>query len=856
MAHMALTDATELVEPAKLHRARGSSGKVSFSCSPEHPTRFGSTRGELDKSSARVQRGHGLRDFGPKKMILSDRGDGVMSYSFYLWPRVIKEVLYYLAKNTITILLKRENKRIYLLLVGVACCLFFPIVYLLCLVVGVVAWVIYTFGAVICAGISLWRIIQHDYGNMDGDNSKANLMPALDFFYSLILCQGALYILWQTSNIVFRKMWGETLVKEYLVDIQSKCWRDPKSIKGRRLVNYAVDLLDSESSQDYLSGAEMLDVLIKRGVDVRPLILPSSQKVQKLIDTLRKSSSDREIKELAARILAHLACDRDLTQFPGVIPCISSLLLGTTTQLPYWNNQQGSSNQSPQSDVFYQLFAEIKESKLGLLLLKIIEKGKLDQQGARGSQGDRDTTLPYCNNQHQSPQSRLDQQGAADSEGEGDGWNELILQGLTILERLASDQHNCRDICSTPDLMAKIMSPIYSDTLIQDINIMPWQDVVNGALRVVYRLIRAPEWTGGRRLAHEISCSKQAVSNLEMILNQGNIACQQLQMRAMEILTELTLDSPAKLALGTKENMINKQLQIFLDEGKEEDLRVTAGKNSADNLAIETKEKLIGKQLQIFLDEGKEEKFRVTAGKTLASLSKTGTTISACIMSEYNPIVEQMTEILDAKNKVIYRTIAAEILENLCTLHTMDKNHVRNNLLQKVSEAPLDVQENQLHDDEENQRLEHNVQIKSSDQNETYKARMELKEALLSLTSVIFDKLIINAEDFDDVARKVAPGEGEFVAKLKTIVEENCEATANSLRIVKLCGQIAVTMMKRSQYIAHFKDQKFVESLSEVSRKTCNLESCMLFAGTDGGAKKTARPLLFDLVKEAEVLVA
>uniref|UniRef100_A0A8I6XZV5 Uncharacterized protein n=2 Tax=Hordeum vulgare subsp. vulgare TaxID=112509 RepID=A0A8I6XZV5_HORVV len=315
-------------------------------------------------------------------------------------------------------------------------------------------------------------------------------------------------------------------------------------------------------------------------------------------------------------------------------------------------------------------------------------------------------------------------------------------------------------------------------------------------------------------------------------------------MRAMEILTELALDPSANLAMETKQNLINKQVHIFLDEGKEEDLRITAGRT------------------------------------LLALLSKaTGTISVVCIMSEYNhSIVDQLTEILDAKNMVIYRTIAAEILENLCALHMnmMDKNHVKNTLLPKVltevltskkkppsealewhvSKASGDIEENPLQEDEENQRVEQNGKINSSEQNESQTTMMELKEVLLSLTSVIFDKLIISAEEFDDVARKVAPGEGEFVAKLKTIVEENCKATANSLRIVKLCGQIAVTMMRRSQYNTQFKDQKFVETLSEASSITCKLESCMLFAGTDCGAKKTARPLLSDLVKEAQVLVA
>ncbi|KAM3205977.1 hypothetical protein ACQJBY_061579 [Aegilops geniculata] len=811
-----------------------------------------------------------------------------MSYFFINGFVIFGDVLVNISKTIATILLKRKKCAWIYWLVAVVGCLFSPIGYFLYLVVCLVVGVTYFFGSLICAGISLWRVIQHDYGNMDGDSSKANLMPALDFFYCLILCQGALSLLWWASYVVasslvvslkgvckFPRIWGRVSVYEYLFDTLSKCWRDPKSINNRRFVKYAVDLLDSESPQDYLSGARMLDVFIKHQVDVRPLILPSSHKVQKLMDTLRWSSSNREIKELAARILAHLACDIDLTLFPGAIRCISSLL--GNTQLPYWNNQQGSSSQSPQSDAIDQLFAEIKKGKLVQLLekirsklcqplAKVLAKSKLDQQGVVDSKGDRGTTLPYWNNQHKSPQRRLDEQGAGDTQGEGDGWNELILQGLTILERLASDQHNCRDICSTPDLITKIMSPICSETLIQDINIMPWKDVVNGALRVVYRLIRAPEWTGGRRLAHEISCSKQAVRNLEMILDQGNIASQQLQMRAMEILTELAMDSSAKVAMRTKEMLINKQLQIFLDEGKEEDLRVTAGTNSSAKLAMERKEKLDNKQLQ--------EDLRVTAGNTLALLSKTGT-LSLCIISDYNHIVDQVT---GTTKKAIYRTIAAEILENLSTLslHTMDENHVKNTLLPKVlaevltskiktqSEAPErqvskaseDVEENPQQDDEENIRLEHNEEINESEQNETQTAMIEFKEALLSLTSVIFDQLIISAKDFDDVARMVAPGEGEFVAKLKTIVEENCEATANSLRIVKLCGQIAVTMMRRSQYNTHFKDQKFVETLSKVSSVMCNLESCMLFAGTDGGAKKTARPLLSDLVKQAEALVA
>ena len=109
-------------------------------------------------------------------------------------------------------------------------------VYVVSLVLGIICFGMYQFGPLIGAGISLWRVIQHDYGNMDGDNTKANLMPALDIFYYLILCQAALYVLWFASHIKyssfvtslhgvseFPEMWGISSLGDYFGDTQSKC---------------------------------------------------------------------------------------------------------------------------------------------------------------------------------------------------------------------------------------------------------------------------------------------------------------------------------------------------------------------------------------------------------------------------------------------------------------------------------------------------------------------------------------------------------------------------------------------------------------------------------------------------------
>lgn len=116
---------------------------------------------------------------------------------------------------------------------------------------------------------------------------------------------------------------------------------------------------------------------------------------------------------------------------------------------------------------------------------------------------------------------------------------------------------------------------------------------------------------------------------------------------------------------------------------------------------------------------------------------------------------------------------------------------------------------------------------------------------------------MIYVDGFDAVFEERAPAD-QLVARLKTRVEENCKATSVSLRIVKLCGQIAISMMQRqhNQYIAHFIDQEFVESLSKALGILSNLESCMLVTGTNScRMRKNARPLLSHLEKKVRDLV-
>jgi hypothetical protein len=166
-------------------------------------------------------------------------------------------------------------------------------------------------------------------------------------------------------------------------------------------------------------------------------------------------------------------------------------------------------------------------------------------------------------NRRQRDGARLQQQEQEVAEADADGGssgggggacNELILQGLAILERLASDHHNCGEICSSPGLLAMITAPLYSGTFVHDNDIhvvTDWMHIVNATLKVLYQLIHAPGETS-TRLRAEIAENKQAMSNLDAIVRQE--AQQELKMRGMEILTELALDSSINLPRENKGN--------------------------------------------------------------------------------------------------------------------------------------------------------------------------------------------------------------------------------------------------------------------------------------------------------------
>lgn len=333
--------------------------------------------------------------------------------------------------------------------------LFYSLLMTLISMVTQIVVVLYLVAPFVGIIISALRRRSRDYGTSNfGDNSKANSTPALDIYYALILLQGAFYLLWYFNNMVDEEIvqsvcrrcklcenWGKDMFSEYLLDTRRTCTTEPASLGDRDLIAYAVGLVESESRKEYMSGARLLTTFIKQGKDVRSLLLLSRPKIQKLIDTLGwrgiPGDDSQEIRLLVAKIVADVAGNIHLAQFPGAAQCIASLFEEDEDELPPREN----------------------------FPVVVTRSGRTAEGRNRSQEGENET-------------SSIDTEGGT--------YNKLIRQGLTILERLASNQHNCRDICNTPGLLSVITAPICSNTLIQDIKVSACAKVVYRSFKVVH----------------------------------------------------------------------------------------------------------------------------------------------------------------------------------------------------------------------------------------------------------------------------------------------------------------------------------------------------------------------------------
>ncbi|XP_037482546.1 uncharacterized protein LOC119361448 [Triticum dicoccoides] len=422
---------------------------------------------------------------------------------------------------------------------------------------------------------------------------------------------------------------------------------------------------------------------------------------------------------------------------------------------------------------------------------------------------------------------------------------DLLLPGLRILEKLAHSTHNCTLICNTNDLLSKIVGPVSSNELTEDIKTnAAWTKVVDVSLKVVSRLMDSSGMTG-QKMRGLIASNINAVKNLKAVLDmdmKSNSGIIELQMLAMDVLTQIALHHPARsITWMFFQNLIDYALHIFLtsewmgDYLKDEKRKV-ASEQASREVLVEKKMK----QAQETVSQLKEK-----AGEALAMLSCDSEAIMS--FTGCDDDVNRLTELLDFDIKTIKceisatdtmeieiyigcRVSAAIILKHL-------SNYVKAPTLRKALGRLLHVQQ-----DEPSTLESHNNQY----------GDRKLQVELLSLVAAIRANNNLNLAGI--LISQTPPDTLEdFVVSLKKKVEDNMYATPAGLAIQKLTCEMVIEFMKHDRNIKVIDNHNIIGTLLKASKAMAGLESRMLFTGDDHDCHGIPlKPLSSVLAKSAE----
>ncbi|KAL5984566.1 hypothetical protein ACLOJK_018671 [Asimina triloba] len=393
-----------------------------------------------------------------------------------------------------------------------------------------------------CVTLSLMRLIEQDYGEAQkGDTDKRNRKSALNIFYALALAEALLFLMEKTYweyKVTFCKLLhtvnrecefdheGLASIKRFFYDAYSRCVNE-SIFDGLKmdLVSFAVDLLESNSREEQLTGIRILQKFAtsERYSDSTLRKIGTSVAVmERLVDMLNwKNPREEEIRRSAAEILSKMAGKKQnslrVAGIPGAMESISSLLNTGSS-----NGYTGSVDEVHQKNI------------------------------------------------------------VADEENyELSAFN---LLGLLILKKLAYDHGNCAKIGTTTGLLPKIIDFTHAnERLLRNSHAAESQiTLVKRSLQIVKMLTRT-SGTTGEILRHEISEIVFTVSNIREILQYGEKRTE-LQKQGIEVLTSLALDGEPKERIGSTGGVLRELTRIFFHEGLQQDensVRVAAGEAMA-----------------------------------------------------------------------------------------------------------------------------------------------------------------------------------------------------------------------------------------------------------------------------------
>ncbi|KAL6623640.1 hypothetical protein ACP70R_033519 [Stipagrostis hirtigluma subsp. patula] len=533
-----------------------------------------------------------------------------------------------------------------------------PVIHLLAL--GIILsslTAVYVFGYYISTGVSLWRLIKHDFDNANGGG---NLKRSLDVLYGMAVAQGLLFNyeviyavgvrtgrLRSVANVCSL---DSKLVARYLDTTLAGCLKDPSFGTGRNFVTYGVDLIDSKPTGDFMAGVRLLGTLLtERNDDRGRLVLAKSLlsssvswfSLHRLLEALGpRSPYSSKTREHAAKIVVMVADRIHLEQHPGGIQCISSLL-----------------------NTFEEYSWQPEEHERSRLLNNDYERDWM----LKGYERD------YQLYGHERPGSLfISTSEERESSNLRHGYNRLVIQGLRILREITVNEDNCRAISDIQGLLFKIMVLLASDKLYRNHD-DEWCIMALESLELASQLMSTTHGNTGTKLQVQISSNTEAIiSTLESILECGK--CKVLLKRqAVQVVLDLSVDTPSIIASGSSNStiLIWMLLHIFLlpdDCFPKISCPVHRLKKRSDirNLARE--------ELQAAQSIGVVKERSDIAGEELQAAESIGVVL--CDLTK---------ALVDAGNNA-NRVQAAEILEHLCRHYTKDFEY-----LKELKKAMVDV---------------------------------------------------------------------------------------------------------------------------------------------------------------------
>ncbi|EEE53378.1 hypothetical protein OsJ_36422 [Oryza sativa Japonica Group] len=488
-------------------------------------------------------------------------------------------------------------------------------------------------------------------------------------------------------------------VWDYLRDTMIGCEEDPSFARGRNMVTYAVEQVESSSSPDgYLSGLRILSTLVGEIASsyacttthveqhrmIKHMLISRHHVVMlKLIQTLEpRGPHDAEARERATVIVAYIAGGVHLERLPRALCCVTSLL-----------------------DDEYRL-AEPYDRDLVLEKLQLRPPPCPDEEVEFVEM----YRLVY---EREPPHLSLEK------------YKNLVVQGQRILGKLAADEDNCRIMSDTRGLLVSV----------------PFQDS-----RV--------------KLRRQITSCKPAISTMESILRCDGCDAE-LRRLAAQLLTVLSLDkSSGGMSSENIQGLIRILTDIFVHDSKRSSVRKCAGEelvklslesesNASIILKLKLNDSIVVDRLSEMVVDVEDNTFRTSAADILKHLCINHTTDD----EHWDKLKNSMT--------IAIPKVLRELLG--CDWRRPERQTVATQANNSGNFSPPDADIEALPDGDPSRVSNggNNASSCSNQQNgkQYTPEEIEVQEALASLCVTVCDKLIstdpVLADRFDKIAADV-----------------------------------------------------------------------------------------------------